>query len=99
MRSGNTVEQMFRGRDDVSRPADGWPWPWDDSWTSDYAYTWADGRTVWTVGDHGWTDKEPENDEEYATYRVPAPFDLPDMTAQKKVTLGPRSGLIVIGLP
>ncbi len=25
-----------------TRPAEGWPWPWDDSRTTDYAYAWVD---------------------------------------------------------
>lgn len=28
-------------RDDATAPVDGWPWPWDDSRTTDYAYTFA----------------------------------------------------------
>src|ERR1041384_2735098 len=24
-----------------TRPEEGWPWPWEDSRTTDYAYTWA----------------------------------------------------------
>lgn len=27
-----------------TRPAEGWPWPWEDSRTTDYAYTWVDGK-------------------------------------------------------
>jgi hypothetical protein len=32
------VAQYFENREDVSRPEDGWPWPWDTSATTDYAY-------------------------------------------------------------
>lgn len=91
------VKQLFDERDDVTRPAQGWPWPWEDSWTSDYAYTWNDGKVIWTIGDHGWTDKEPETDEEYNSYRVPAPFEFPNMKDRQRVTLGPRNGVIVVG--
>jgi hypothetical protein len=40
------VREHCRGRDDFTSPDDGWPWPWTDSHTSDYAYTFDDG-TVW----------------------------------------------------
>lgn len=30
-------------RDDFTTPAEGWPWPWDDSNTTDYAYVFHDG--------------------------------------------------------
>lgn len=38
------VERFFAGREDVTRPADGWPWPWDDSCTTDYAYAFDAGK-------------------------------------------------------
>ena len=31
-------------RDDASFPKDGWPWPWDDSGTSDCAFTFSHGK-------------------------------------------------------
>ena len=33
------VTDFFKERDDVTLPEDGWPWPWDDSGTTDYSYT------------------------------------------------------------
>lgn len=33
-----TLDAFFKKRDDVTLPADGWPWPWTDSSTTDYAY-------------------------------------------------------------
>ena len=30
-------------RNDGTLPKDGWPWPWDDSRTTDFAYAWDDG--------------------------------------------------------
>jgi hypothetical protein len=32
------VDFFFAHRDDVTLPKEGWPWPWDDSGTTDYAY-------------------------------------------------------------
>lgn len=29
---------FFRDRDDVTRPDEGWPWPWETSATTDYTY-------------------------------------------------------------
>lgn len=91
------VERFFQYRDDVTRPADGWPWPWGDSNTTDYAYAF-DG-TVWgTCFGNGWWPAHAEpNDEadDEAAHRQPVTF--PDMSARKAVTYGPRSGLIVLG--
>ena len=40
------VADFLASREDATVPADGWPWPWDDSRTTDYAYAF-DGRKVW----------------------------------------------------
>lgn len=42
-------------RDDGTTPDDGWPWPWDNSGTTDYAYHFADGKTQW-LEDDDWPD-------------------------------------------
>ena len=80
-------------------PAQGWPWPWEDSRTTDYAYAWDDGLlyassfgTEWFVVDttaEEWGEPDDEGDGEKIAV-------FPDMTAIKAVTYGPRSGLIVI---
>lgn len=44
------VTVFFSKRDDVCLPAQGWPWPWDDSGTSDCSYWFFDGK-CWDV--HG----------------------------------------------
>lgn len=89
----------FLAREDGTKPEDGWPWPWEDSRTTDYAYAWDDGLlyassfgTEWFVVDataDEWGESVDEGDGE--TVAV-----FPDMTARKAVTYGPRSGLIVI---
>lgn len=40
------VSDEIGGRTDATRPEEGWPWPWDDSGTTDYAYAF-DGGKVW----------------------------------------------------
>lgn len=94
-------------RDDYTSPADGWPWPWDDSKTTDYAYAF-DGGKVWcSCFGSNWFDPllpeppeegdEEESEEPQGKYTdVPAVF--PDMTKRKNVALGgKKSGLTVIG--
>lgn len=79
-------------------PDMGWPWPWEDSVMTDFAYTWDDDRP-WVSHFGGqwvpleqWVDHDPEadEDEEYA--------EFPNMKHIQNVTFGPRSGLIVIGI-
>ena len=96
---GATTEEQYRdavreflAREDATRPEMGWPWPWDDSNTTDYAYAF-DRDRVWASGFgcewfRPFVDEEPEDSGRQ---------EFPDMTQHKVVTLGKRSGVIVIG--
>jgi hypothetical protein len=86
-----TVEDYLSDREDGTTPSMGWPWPWDDSSTTDYAYAFDDGK-VWAscFGD-AWfpatEEDEPESDGPKAVF--------PDMSGRSAFTLGPRSGVTV----
>ncbi len=80
------VTKFFNGRDDVSLPKDGWPWPWDDSNTTDCSYWFFDGK-VWEDFDDCYRDVNEKQTQ----------IQYPDMSKKKKVAKGKRSGLIVIG--
>ena len=41
------VNKMLSERDDATLPKDGWPWPWDDSKQTDFAYYFHDGKVGW----------------------------------------------------
>lgn len=97
-----TTEPQFREalaafaktRDDWTAPADGWPWPWEDSRTTDYAYAFSDGAVLGSCFGHEWfkaTEKEPELNDD------PKVAVFPDMKKRAAVTMGRRSGIIVIG--
>lgn len=49
------VAQILSGREDATTPDMGWPWPWNDSGTTDYAYFFVDGKTQWDDRDD-WPD-------------------------------------------
>lgn len=92
------VADILAKRDDATLPKDGWPWPWEDSRTTDYAYA-LDGGKVWASCFGGeWFDPliEPSEEECDGPTRKVAVF--PDMTSRQKVTLGARSGVIVFGV-
>ena len=99
------LEMFFAGREDVTRPERGWPWPWDDSKTTDYAYCF-DGGRVWFYG-YPVTDTRQNKPQCWVsldgrlkeTLDVTTPEEYPDMSDRKNVTLGRRSGIIVIGSP
>lgn len=89
------VAQFLTEDDGATTPEMGWPWPWDTSHTTDYAYAW-DGGCVWACCfGHRWylaNDPALNDDETDAKEAV-----FPDMSSRKAVTFGKRSGLIVIG--
>lgn len=70
-------------QDDATTPEQGWPWPWNDSGMTDYAYCF-DKDHVHICG----AEDDDGNQCGHA---------FPDMSARKKVTFGKRSGLLIIG--
>lgn len=91
------LKEDISKRDDFTKPEDGWPWPWDDSHTTDYAYAFEDGK-VW-AHNHAWFDPLVEKDEDDDNYdtseSVKAVF--PNMKKIQNVTFGKRSGVIIVG--
>lgn len=87
-------------RDDWTAPEKGWPWPWDDSDTTDYAYVFVPGVGV-VHRDGGYGDPlqyvRSADDGEGPTPIGDVSYTYPDMSARKAVTLGKRSGVIVLG--
>ncbi len=97
------VKKLLAGRDDGTTPDQGWPWPWEDSRTTDFAYTWAD--TVVHVSGYGraWVSVkkflllDDDAQEEYMDGFKEAEF--PNMKDVQNVDLGKRSGLVIVPVP
>ncbi len=93
----DAVKAISKTRDDWTSPDQGWPWPWKDSQTTDYAYAFDDGKVWCSHYGHEWFDPlKPEPDLEAEDCKVAV---FPDMTSRKNVTLGERSGLITLAPP
>ncbi len=89
----DAVAAMLDADRSGTKPEQGWPWPWGDSQTTDYAYAFEDGKVWASFFGHAWFDPllpEPDTDDN-------KPTEFPDMTSRKNVTFGPRSGLIYVG--
>jgi hypothetical protein len=89
------VTAELASRDDATLPAMGWPWPWENSNTTDFSYAF-DGGQVFTgcFGDEWTTVAEtldPERERRDGKTCV-----FPDMSARQAVTLGRRSGVIIV---
>lgn len=74
------VEAWLKQRNDATFPEQGWPWPWDDSNTTDYAYTYDEGLVLGSCFGHQWfgvLEGEPdeEAEEEDEKYQTDGHFD------------------------
>lgn len=94
------VARFLAGRDDATLPERGWPWPWDDSRTTDYAYALRDGAVHASSFGSPWFALDLDA-EEYGEPRDPSgdPAEFPNMAERKNVRLDGGSGLIILGGP
>lgn len=91
-----SLKSFASKRDDWTAPKDGWPWPWEDSKTTDYAYAFDKNKVYGSCFGHAWFDPlkdEPDHDDS-------KPTEFPDMT--KKQNVAPygskKSGGIMIAV-
>lgn len=90
------VQEYLKEEEAGTLPEQGWPWPWEDSRTTDYAYSYAMGR-VWVCAfGHAWYDPHQEKPEGY--YESPQTTVFPNMKGIQNVALDRRSGLMILGI-
>lgn len=92
------LREFFTDRDDVSGPDHGWPWPWNDSRTTDFAYALDEGAVWASSFGYPW-QRASEYDYDRDSEDSDRPAVFPDMSAFKNTTYGQRSGVMLIGLP
>lgn len=54
------VAEFFATRDDVTLASEFWPWPWEDSRTTDYAYAFEGGKVFASSFGYGWFEVDPD---------------------------------------
>ena len=91
------LTDFARTRDDWTSPDHGWPWPWDTSRNTDYAYAFDDGQVFASLFGQPWVNAEAAVTLE--DWPDGPRVEFPDMREGRSVTWGRRSGLIVIGIP
>lgn len=95
------VAGILASVDHSTPPNLGWPWPWDTSHTTDFSYAW-DRRVYMSCFGSAWrTVKQYSRLGDTGRDRLRTmPSDaFPDMSSRKNVTMGPRSGLLMISVP
>lgn len=91
------LAQYFKNREDVTLPERGWPWPWETSDTTDYAYAFDDGKVYASCFGSAWFDplKDKDEDDEHEKRGKSAVF--PNMKNRTNVRFDYGSGLIIFG--
>ena len=80
------VANTLINREDATFPSEGWPWPWEDSKLTDFAYVFENGVKVYNFGKLCNTPDPSVKHER----------DWPNMKRIQNVTFGNRSGLIIV---
>ena len=88
------VEVFASDRNDFTAPDQGWPWPWDNSRTTDYAYAF-DAENVWASRfGRDWFEASNPEPEPRSTEKTAV---FPDMSGRKATAYDQRSGMIIVG--
>lgn len=77
-------------------PYQGWPWPWDNSQTTDYAYAFEGGEVHASCFGHQWFDPKADEPSVEEGDNDGKPTSFPDMRGRQNLNLGPQSGVIVV---
>jgi hypothetical protein len=92
----HAVTEFLKDREDKTFPEDGWPWPWEDSCTTDYAYAFDGDKVHASCFGGGWFDPNVPQPDEAADKKVAV---FPNMkNAKQREKFGPHSGVMVIGV-
>src|SRR5690349_19637733 len=102
------VAEELAGRDDATLPDQGWPWPWEDSGTTDVSYAFDGGKVYVTWFGHGWdsfAEYEARRKAEEEAEKKGKPLkerrerkkvEFPNMKDRQNVTYGHRSGALFL---
>jgi len=78
----DAVAAMIAGREDGTTPEQGWPWPWDDSNTTNYAYSFDKGEVSYCGYGKKWFSVWEEEPDEYESEEE---GEFPNMADRKNV--------------
>lgn len=93
------VSAMLAERKDATLPEQGWPWPWNDSRTTDWAYAFDAGVVYASDFGREWfvvAEILPNGHPPESYYDRPKTACFPDMEARKRVAYNERSGLMIL---
>ena len=96
------TEVFLKAEGDATFPNEGWPWPWNDSRTTDYSYIFENGKVMASCFGYPLFDpleEEKEDEEESEVEEAKMIGYFPDMSQLKNVKFGSKgSGMMVVSL-
>ena len=93
------VDEEIASRDDGTNPEMGWPWPWKNSGTTDFAYALDDGKVYGSCFGSPWFDPNSEPPEDGWGEQEGAPAIFPEFPIESHAKAGDkRSGVIAMRL-
>lgn len=94
----NTVNEYLSARRDATFPKDGWPWPRNDSRTTDYSYIFENGKVM--ASNFGYPLFDPLKEDDEGGEKEEAKMDgyFPDMKDIQNVAFDDRSGVLFISM-
>jgi hypothetical protein len=94
-----SVNEYLRNRNDATFPKDGWPWPWNDSRTTDFSYIFEDGKVM--ASNFGYKLFDPliiSEDDGDDDDDVKLEGYFPDMKNIQNIAYDKRSGAIFLSV-
>lgn len=93
----SNLSVFFKSKTDFTHPENGWPWPWNDSRTTDYAYIFQDGKVMASYFGYPLFDPlNPPEEEDDSETKMEGYF--PDMKDIKNVRFDEGSGIMIISI-
>lgn len=85
----------------VTRPEEGWPWPWEDFRTSDYGYAWDPERGAVASSSRAWVTAQQLRDDPDVIYSGERLRDdeVRNMRDYPKADVLAKSGLVFLTRP
>jgi len=94
----DAVASFIEGREDGTRPDQGWPWPWEDSRTTDYSYAFDEGGVWFSSFGHRWwnSSQVKEAMEDESDCGDADKVEFPDMSERTVLAMGTKRDSIML---
>lgn len=97
-----SLRERMAGNESFTSPEQGWPWAWNTSHTTDYAYAFDEGQVWVSFFGTQWHSidmhREPNRGDLGSAEDTPdMPSDaFPDMSERREMAFGTRSGFLLV---